>query len=169
MVLFVVFLLEPHIWETSCYWDMGQNAFSQSDGRTLKSTISLEQIDKIAWFFACSFGGHGQKWWWPVWLHKSKIDRVSRMNKLSKLIYSMLVQIQESWKLPQWFFGGVQKQALPFSWWDPKICCNLRMNFCWFFACWYWCNNSWLDWSYPVSLTFKCWGSTAVVPGQNTE
>ena len=32
---------------------MGQNALGQSDYRIFKSTISLEQNDEKAWFFAC--------------------------------------------------------------------------------------------------------------------
>ena len=33
-------------------WDMSQDVFGQSDCRIFESTISLEQKDEIAWFFA---------------------------------------------------------------------------------------------------------------------
>ena len=48
-----VFLRKSHIWEKFGSWDMGQSALSQSDNRICKSTISLEQNDEKAWFFAC--------------------------------------------------------------------------------------------------------------------
>ena len=37
----------------SGFWDMGQNALGKPDYRIFKSTISLEQNDEKAWFFAC--------------------------------------------------------------------------------------------------------------------
>ena len=37
-----------------CYsWDIDQNALSNSDWQIFKSSISAEQIDETAWFFAC--------------------------------------------------------------------------------------------------------------------
>ena len=54
---------------------------------------------------------------------------VSRMNWLNELIICMLVQIQESKKLFQWFVGGQgQKWVWPLSSWDLKICFILRMS-----------------------------------------
>ena len=41
-------------------------------------------------------GRHGQKWMWPVWSRDFKIDFISKMNRWNKLIFCMLVQIQES-------------------------------------------------------------------------
>ena len=52
-MLIVEFLHKFHIREKSCLWDTGQNALSQSCCRILKSTISPEQMDKTAAFFAC--------------------------------------------------------------------------------------------------------------------
>ena len=52
-ILFAVFLNKSVIWGKSGSWDMGQNALSQLDCRIFKWTISLEQNDEIAWFFAC--------------------------------------------------------------------------------------------------------------------
>ena len=49
---------------------------------------------------------HGQKWARPVWLLDSEIDCISRMNEWNEPILCMLVQIQESWKLFQWFLRG---------------------------------------------------------------
>ena len=67
--------------------------------------------------------GHGQKWVWPVWSQDSKIGCISRMKLWKELIFCMVVQIQESKKLFQWFLGGPgQKWAWSFSLWDPKIC-----------------------------------------------
>ena len=41
-------------------------------------------------------GGHRQKWLWAVWSWDSEIDCISRMDRWNELIFSMLVQIQES-------------------------------------------------------------------------
>ena len=40
--------------------------------------------------------GYGKKWAQPVWSEDSEIERNSRMNRLNKLIFCMLVEIQES-------------------------------------------------------------------------
>ena len=40
--------------------------------------------------------GHGQKWVWPVWLWGSKIDFIEKINRCNKMIFCMLVQIQEN-------------------------------------------------------------------------
>ena len=128
MVLFVVFLMESHIWETSCYWDMGRNAFSQSDGRTLKSTISLEQIDKVAWFFACPFGDQSgysnlkltvsQEWTsWVNWF----IPCWYKFRKAESCFNDSLVGFKNRHCL---LVDEILKSA------------NLRMNFCWYFASW---------------------------------
>ena len=54
-MLFALFLHKSHIYEKSGSWDMGQNAlgvYNQSDWRTFKSTVSLEQIDEKAQIFS---------------------------------------------------------------------------------------------------------------------
>ena len=50
-----MFLHKSHTWEKSGSWDIGQNALGQSDCSIFKSTISLEQNDEKAWFFACRY------------------------------------------------------------------------------------------------------------------
>ena len=45
-------LAQSHTWENCGSWDMGQNALDQSACSIFKLTMSLEQIDKKAWFFA---------------------------------------------------------------------------------------------------------------------
>ena len=44
-------------WENFGSWDMGQNVLNQLDCSIFKLTISLEQNDETAWFFAywCRF------------------------------------------------------------------------------------------------------------------
>ena len=48
---------KSHTWEKSGSWDIGQNALNQSDCSIFKLTVSLEQNDENAWFFAywCRF------------------------------------------------------------------------------------------------------------------
>ena len=50
-----MFLHKSHIWEISDSWNIGQNAFCQSDYTIFKSTLSLEENDEKAWFFACCY------------------------------------------------------------------------------------------------------------------
>ena len=71
------------------------------------------QNNEIAWFFACCdpfkkkkkkkiflinnlLGGNGQKWECLIWLQESKIECISGMNSWNKLIFYMMLQIQES-------------------------------------------------------------------------
>ena len=61
--------------------------------------VNLKLIKKI-------LGGHGQKWVWPVWSQDSQSGCITRMNWLYEMILCMLVQIQESKMLIQWFLGG---------------------------------------------------------------
>ena len=51
--IFPLFLHKSHTWEKSTSWDIGQNALNQSGCSIFKLTISLEQNDEKAWFFAC--------------------------------------------------------------------------------------------------------------------
>ena len=78
-LLFAIFLHKSHICEKSCSWDMAQNALGQLDFGIFKSSVSLEQNDEIAWFFACWYKfmeikswlnnikiGFDEKWVWPL-------------------------------------------------------------------------------------------------------
>ena len=67
-------------------------------------------------------GWCGQKWMWPVMWWDSKIDSIWRMNKWNKLIFGMLMQIHNSWKLMKNLFGGHgQKWVWPVWILDSKI------------------------------------------------
>ena len=67
--------------------DMIKNGSAEFGDRALKLTVFEEWVDGINWFYACwyrftkikswsryFFGGHSQKWVWPVWSWESKID-----------------------------------------------------------------------------------------------
>ena len=110
MTMYIICCVPSQIlyWEKSCFWYIGENAFSQSNYRIFKSTISVEQINEIASFvhvdrnlqklkFVENFLiGHGQKWMWAIWSLDSKFGCYSRMNRLNQLIFCMLVQIHAS-------------------------------------------------------------------------
>ena len=104
-LLFAFFLHKFHIWKNICSWDNVYNeiiprfAFIEIAWVFLHVHIYLKLIKKI-------LGGHDRKCARPVWLWDSKIDCISKMNIWNELIFCMLVQIQESWKLLQWFYGG---------------------------------------------------------------
>ena len=55
--------------EISCFWDISQNALSQWDSRIFKSTISPEQSNDRASFFACWYKFMKIKSWLKIfWL-----------------------------------------------------------------------------------------------------
>ena len=92
-------LHKSYIWEKSCSWVIGQNAFSQSDCRISKWIISPEQIDETGLFLACWYGQsglwtlkltvsqewtNGINWYFACWYYfmqiKLKVLRVGMVN-----------------------------------------------------------------------------------------
>ena len=56
--MFILFaMVLSHIWNKSSPWHVSRSALDTLDCRILKSTISSEQSDEMAWFFA---------WWYKV-------------------------------------------------------------------------------------------------------
>ena len=45
------------------------------------------------------WSGHGQKWVWKLWSKDTKIGCISKRNKYNKLVFGVLIKIQESLKL----------------------------------------------------------------------
>ena len=90
------------------FWDMDLNALCQSDCRTFKLIIYLEQNDEKAWFFACWYRFMEIK----SWLKNIGVGMVKNVYGYSSLItqklalsqeginvinfFGMLIQIQES-------------------------------------------------------------------------
>ena len=121
--------------------DVVKNGCGQSCDGTLKLTLSEEWKNGINLFFACwcrfitvkswskyLLSGHGQKWVWPVWSWDSKFDCISKLNQWNNLIFCMLVQMQEGWKLIQSFLSvPCQKWHWLFISWNPKTYI-LKMN-----------------------------------------
>ena len=58
-----IFLHKSRIWGNFYSWDIDQNVLRQPDCRIFYSTISLEQINKIAWFFCILIQVHIIKSW----------------------------------------------------------------------------------------------------------
>ena len=102
--------------------------------QSFTSNISLEQSDKIVYFFTCWY----QKlwvdrkilgWFWSGVVVTNLVTRY--MDEWIDLIFCMLIH-------------GVRKVWLwPFKSWDSKICFISRImdELSWIFACWRWCNN----------------------------
>ena len=82
------------------------------------------------------------------------------MNWWNKLIFCVLLGIQESLKLIQWFMDRRgQKRPWPFNSWVPKICCLLLMNL--WFELTFWMLKRYHCFFVRLisySLTFKCRG-----------
>ena len=94
LITFAVLLHNSHTWKKSVFRDRGQYALDQSDCSIFKLTISLEQNDEKAWFFAywCRFleikswlknigVNIGQKWVWSLWSQDTKTGCISRRNQ----------------------------------------------------------------------------------------
>ena len=87
---------------------MVKNGCGHSSDRTLKLTVSEAWSVGITEFFLHDntdsqklkayqnfLGGHGQVLLWPASSWDSKINCISEMNWWNKLVFCMLVQIQE--------------------------------------------------------------------------
>ena len=122
---FLCFLLKSHIWENLCSWDMDQDVLSQSDCRIFNQpylqnkSIKLPDILHVytsSHIFSCS---KILEWTWSKMGHRTQdpeIGYISSMNWWNELIFCVVVQIQESSKLFQWFLSGHgQKWAWSFS------------------------------------------------------
>ena len=84
------------------FWH-GQKSMWPISSLALKLNIFLEWTDGINWFFTYRYkftqikywkilwGGHSQNWLWPVW---SRFF-ISKINRWYKLIFCILVKIQE--------------------------------------------------------------------------
>ena len=122
--------------------DMVKNRYCQLCDRTLKLILSDEWKDLINWFFACWYRFTKIKSWskiywvgmvkndWPVRAWDSKIGCISKMSRWNKLIFGLLVQILESFKIDSViFWWACSKLAVVFfSSWGHKICCILKNN-----------------------------------------
>ena len=130
-----VFLHRTHISEMFVFWNMGQNTHSiQLQQFWISHVISPEHIEEIAWFFAC---WNKLKMFWVGMGrnrcdHSSKgtlkIDCISIMSWCIKLVFCMLIQIQESCKLFQWFWGGCDQEWIQPFIYEILTCCTSRMN-----------------------------------------
>ena len=88
----------------------------------------LMQIHDSQMLIKNLLGGHGQKYAWSFWSWDSKFGYISKLNRWNNLIFCMLVQMQESWRLIQSFLSvPCQNWQWLFSSSDPKTCA-LKMN-----------------------------------------
>ena len=98
-------------WLKTFWLGMVKNEFDQSRVWTLKLTVLQEWTDGINWFFACWYRFTKIKSWSKIywvnmvkngcgqsglWSQDCEIDFISKMNRWNKLIFCMLVQIQEN-------------------------------------------------------------------------
>ena len=83
-MLFAVLQRKSNIWQKSCSWEVGQNFLNQSDCRIFKSTISPEEIDETASFFACWYKFTKIKGWSKIfswaWFRMGVTNLVSGIN-----------------------------------------------------------------------------------------
>ena len=127
---------------------------TQLDYRIFKSTLSLEQIDKITWFFPCWTNLWKLKvdrkffaWEWPKMGLDSKIDCISRMSWCNKLVCLHARANSGKLKLLQWFLGGCGLL------WIELIFCRLMVRQIFLIRLI----------SYSLSSTFKWFRPTLVV------
>ena len=115
-----------------------------------KSSLKLRIVKNFV-------GEHGQKWAWPVWLWDSEIDCISRMNRWNELIFACWSKFRKSKSYFNDFWLSMVrighshvvhetlKSAVSKKWVD---------EFSWFFACWLWGSNFWLDQHHTLYLWF---------------
>ena len=94
-------------WEKSCSWDMGQNTLSQSHRKIFESTISSEQIDKIASFFVYWYKLKAKSWSKSFWLSMVK-------NGCGQYgLWTLKLTVTQEWiDGINWFFGCWNKFML---------------------------------------------------------
>ena len=88
------------------------------------------------------FGWLGSTWVWSVWSWDSKIDCISRMNQWNNLFQWFLGGHGQKW--PGYLVPEILKTAVSEDW---------VYELSWFFACWPWCNNFWLDQDCTICLS----------------
>ena len=118
---------------------MGQNALDQSDYRIFKSTITLEQYDEKAWFFACWYRFMENR----SWLKNIGVGMVKNGCDHSVLRTLKLAVCQGQMNEINWFLGCWYKfmkaksrfnnflvvvKSGPFTLWNSKISCITRTN-----------------------------------------
>ena len=145
-----MFLTKSYIWEKSCSWVIGKNVLSQSDCRIFKSTISPEQVDETASFFACwhkftKIRSWSKFFWLGMvknWCGQSGLWTLKMTGKygqsgdgtlenwlylkneqLDKLIFCMLMQIHEKEELIKFFWVGMVKNRC-----DQLGCGTLKLT-----------------------------------------
>ena len=165
--MFAVFLRKSYILETFCSWDMGQK-YSQP--------IRMQD-------FLINHISRTNQWNSLIFLHfdtnshKFKVDQKilgclvkNRCGQSGQGTLNLTVSLERTdkinWyfacgckfrktKLCQWFSSRHgQKWVWPFSSWEPKNCILRWVDeLSWFFACYLWCNNFWLE----QNLTLCLW------------
>ena len=89
-------------------------------------------------------GGHGQKWVWPVWSQDSKICCISRMNWRNEL-FAWWCKFRKAKSCFNDFWLGLIKNGHDHLAHEILRSAEWVYGLSWFFACWLWCNNFWLD------------------------
>ena len=146
---------------------MKQNVFSQYGCRIFQSTISLGQVDEIAWFLTCWYKFTCIKSWPKnVWVgmvrngcgqsgHRTfKIGCISRMNWRNNWFSACWCKFRKAKSYFNGFWLGLVKKRcghwmsewVSGHWMSQWICwMNFWIGWSWFFVCWLWCNNFWLE------------------------
>ena len=93
---------------------MGQNAVCQSDCSVFKWTKSLEQINEIAWFFACWYQFKKNKFWSITFLVGMA------KNECGQSGYETLkLNVSQEWTVEiNWFFAWCYKFRKAKSWFN---------------------------------------------------
>ena len=97
----------------------------------------------------------GQKWVWAVWSRDSKNDFIVRMNWWNRLIFALLCKFKKAKNYFNDFWVGLVKNGHGYLVHEIMKFAEWFYGLSWFFACWLWYNNFWLD-QHFLTLTFKC-------------
>ena len=113
-------------WSKIFWLGMVKNECGQSGLWILKLTVSQEWAVGINWFFCMLvqilanskvienfWGGHGQKWVWPVWWWDSKIECIWRMNRWRNWFFTCWYRFTKTDSSNFFFLGHSQKRMCP--------------------------------------------------------
>ena len=121
--IFCCILAQISYLEKSGSWDMGKNVFGQSDCRIFKSTVSLEENNERAYFFAC----------WYIFMEiKSSLENIevgmvkNRCGHSGHRTLNLPVSQEGingiNWVLVWWWnFRKVESYFNNFRWWCSKM------------------------------------------------
>ena len=111
--------------------------------------MSPEQISEIAWFLHVDLNSHKLVGMIRNWCghsgHRTLKLTISRMNRRNELIFVCWCKFRKAKSYFIDFWMGAVKHGHGHLVHETLKSAMNDYELSWFFACWLWCSNSWLD------------------------